>query len=277
MRIALISDTHLSPRSPECVANWHAARRAVERLRPDLTLHLGDITLDGQAHPEELAYAAELVQHWPTEMRCLPGNHDMGDASGEAPLDAALLASYRRRFGPDRWSLTLDGWRLLGINAQLLGSHTPQEQSQWRWIDRLARDHDAPARTALFLHRPLARIDPNDPKRHGRYVAEAARERLLAGPLRATLRLVVSGHTHQYLDSTVHGVRHVWMPSSGFVLPDSMQARVGEKVVGIGAVELDDDTMRFDLWCPDGMVRHDLSAMPAFGDLARDHAVNRGR
>jgi len=28
MRIALISDTHLSARSPECVANSHAARRA---------------------------------------------------------------------------------------------------------------------------------------------------------------------------------------------------------------------------------------------------------
>src|ERR1700760_4599819 len=103
MRIALISDSHLSQRSPECVANWHAARRAVERLEPDLTVHLGDITLDGQSHPEELEFAASLMQCWPTEMRCLPGNHDMGDASGEAALDDALLASYKRFFGPDHW------------------------------------------------------------------------------------------------------------------------------------------------------------------------------
>jgi len=32
MRIALITDSHLSPRAPECVANWHVAWRAVERL-----------------------------------------------------------------------------------------------------------------------------------------------------------------------------------------------------------------------------------------------------
>jgi hypothetical protein len=51
MRIALIADTHLSARAPECVANWHAARRAVERLGADLTVNLGDITLDGQGDP----------------------------------------------------------------------------------------------------------------------------------------------------------------------------------------------------------------------------------
>jgi hypothetical protein len=35
-------------------------------------------------------------------MRCLPGNHDMGDASGEVALDETLLANYQRLFGPDR-------------------------------------------------------------------------------------------------------------------------------------------------------------------------------
>jgi len=114
-------------------------------------------------------------------------------------------------------------------------------------------------------------VRPNDPKDGGRYVAQAARERLLDGPLKPTLRLVISGHTHQYLDVVASGVRHVWMPSSGFVLPDEMQARVGEKLVGIGLLELGDETMRFDLCCPDGMARHELSTMPVFrdGDLIR--------
>jgi hypothetical protein len=125
----------------------------------------------------------------------------------------------------------------------------------------------APDCTALFLHRPLARVRPNDSKTVGRYVNDAARDRLLRGPLNRTLRLVLSGHTHQYLDAIVSGVRHVWMPSSGFVLPDEMQARVGEKVVGLGLLELGSDTMSFDLWCPDGMTRHDLSAMAAFKDV----------
>ena len=38
MRVALITDTHLSARAPECVANWHAARRATERVGAELTL-----------------------------------------------------------------------------------------------------------------------------------------------------------------------------------------------------------------------------------------------
>jgi hypothetical protein len=191
----------------------------------------------------------------------------MGIGCGEAALDDALLAAYERAFGPDRWSFTVAGWQLLGINAQLLGSGTPQEQVQSQWIDALAADAPAGIRTALFLHRPLARVRADDPKDSGRYVPPSARERLLGGRLKRTLRLVVCGHTHQHLDVTDAGVRHVWMPSSAFVLPDAMQPRVGEKPVGIGLLDLDDGTMRFDLWCPDGMLRHDLSRLPAF--LAR--------
>jgi hypothetical protein len=79
-------------------------------------------------------------------------------------------------------------------------------------------------------------VRPNEPKDRGRYVTQAARERWLDGPLEPTLRLVIPGHARQHLDVVASGVRHVWMPSSGFVLPDEMQARVGEKLVGIGLV-----------------------------------------
>ena len=109
-----------------------------------------------------------------------------------------------------------------------------------------------------------ARMGPEGPRPLRR---QGGRERLLRGPLRSTLRAVVSGHTHQALDVTEDGVRHLWIPSSGFVIPDEMQARVGEKVVGIGLLELEGRTLRFDLWCPDGMLRHDLSLMPAFHAL----------
>jgi hypothetical protein len=35
-------------------------------------------------------------------------------------------------------------------------------------------------------------------------------------------------------------------------------------VRGLGLLNLDGDTMEFDLWCPDGMARHDLSVTPEF-------------
>jgi predicted phosphodiesterase len=264
MRIALISDTHLSARAPECVANWHAARRAVERLAANLTVHLGDITLDAQSYGEELVFASRLMQRWPTELRCVPGNHDLGDGSGEVPLDGRLLGAYGAVFGPDRWVVSTGSWRLLGINAQLLGSGSVQELELWRWLDEQVGRAATHAHTALFLHRPLLRPESGERTRKGRYVASAACERLLHGALHRTLRLVVSGHTHQYLDRTVDGVRHLWMPSTAFVLPDEMQARIGEKLVGIGLLDFGGDTAGFDLWCPDGMTRHDVSALRFF-------------
>ena len=269
MRIALLSDTHVSARAPECVANWYAARRAVERLRPDVTVHLGDVTLDGQSDPDELAFASALATKWPTRLRFVPGNHDVGDGSGEAPLDDTLRERFLRFFGPDRWNFVADHWQMLGINAQLLGSGTAQEEAQWRWLEGPAIAAAGARASALFLHRPLVRA-VGDPKRDGRYVPPAAARRLLDGPLRATLRLVVSGHTHQYLDRIDAGVRHLWMPSSAFILPDRLQSRVGAKVVGIGVLAANAEGMRFDLFCPDGMVRHDISCMKAFDALAAE-------
>ena len=268
MRIALLSDTHVSARAPECVANWYAARRAVERLRPDVTVHLGDVTLDGQSDPDELAFASALATKWPTRLRFVPGNHDVGDGSGEAPLDDTLRERFLRFFGPDRWNFVADHWQMLGINAQLLGSGTAEEEEQWRWLESPAIAGVDAVSTVLFLHRPLVRAVANDPKLTGRYVSQAAARRLLDGPLRRTLRLVVSGHTHQYLDVVQAGVRHLWMPSSAFIHPDRLQTRVGDKVVGIGFLGLDAGGARFDLFCPDGMFWHDASQLEAWERLA---------
>ena len=270
MRLALIADTHLCARSPECVANWHAARRAVERLEADLTVHLGDITLDGQSHGEELEFASRLIQHWPTEIRCVPGNHDLGDGPGESPLHERLLRSYKDIFGPDHWMLKAGNWQLLGINAQLLGTDSELESALWEWIANQARSSAGHAHTALFLHRPVLRPRSGELMPKGRYVSHDATERLLKGPLQSTLRLVASGHTHQYIDAMVEGVRHLWVPSTAFILPDDMQTRIGEKLVGIGLLDLSEDAARFDLWCPDGMKRQDVSTLAFFRAMTDD-------
>jgi hypothetical protein len=167
-------------------------------------------------------------------------------------------------------------WELIGLNAQLLATDTPEEAAQWRWLEELAGDDggdDEAAHRVLLLHRPLVRPNAAELGRtRGRYVADGASRRLMEGPLRKTLRLVVSGHTHQVLDrrDAESGVRHVWLPSTAFVLPDAMQPRVGEKIVGLGLLELGDDdggAARVDVWCPEGMTRHDLTALPVFAQM----------
>ena len=61
--------------------------RVVQLLESHPTLHLGDITIDGQNAPDELMVAAAPVRRWPTPMRCVPGVHDLGGNGGEEFFD----------------------------------------------------------------------------------------------------------------------------------------------------------------------------------------------
>jgi len=266
MEIALVADSHLSERAPECVSNWRMAARTVAAADPDLTVHLGDITLDGCDQPDELQFARGLLQAWPTPIVCTPGNHDMGTASGEERLSRAALSRYTAAFGDDHWCLVAGGWTLLGVNAQLFGTGSAEERAQLEWLRGQARRLRSGNRVALFLHRPLLRPMGDVSMPIGRYVhAESARW-LLDGPLRGALRLVVSGHTHQAMDFVAGGVRHVWVPSSGFVISDALQQPVGRKTVGIGWLSLSADDWDYMHLRPTGSVMHELTRLPFYRD-----------
>jgi hypothetical protein len=139
-------------------------------------------------------------------------------------------------------------WHLFGINAQLLGSATTAEAEQWAWLVATAAGLPAGARSVLFLHRPLLCPGSDVDLRSGRYVAPAAAQRLLAGPLGASLEMVLSGHVHQALEWSAGAQRHVWVPSCSFVFSDVLQPRVGAKLVGIGLLTLD-TAARYQLLC----------------------------
>jgi 3',5'-cyclic AMP phosphodiesterase CpdA len=268
VRIALIADSHVSARSPECVRNWNAAAAALPSLEVGLTVHLGDITLDGERHPEEIDFAADLIGRWPTPLRCVPGNHDIGTGSGEAPLSIDRLSHYEAALGADRWLVREGTWALFGVDAQLFGTGSPAEAAQWAWLEHEASalgEHDL---AALFLHRPLVRAAGDRWMPQGRYVNEAAARRLLEGPLRRALRLVVSGHTHQALEFVADGVRHVWVPSSGFVIEDHLQQPVGDKVVGLGLLELGAGWLHYERPILPGLKRHELTALECFAEPA---------
>ena len=85
------------------------------------------------------------------------------------------------------------GWKLMGVNAQLLGTDSAQEAALWAWIEERAPPVAEHAHAASLLHRPILRPLSSEQTRKGRYVSRAATERLLKGPLQTTLRMVVSG------------------------------------------------------------------------------------
>ncbi len=76
------------------------------------------------------------------------------------------------------------------------------------------------------------------------------------------LRLVASGHVHQHRRRTLDGVLHLWTPSAAFVIPDSVQERLGDKHVGLIALELEHDRMRAELVSPAGMTDLDVLDHP---------------
>ena len=260
MRILLISDTHLAAEATPCNENWRAAKAFARRAACDLTIHLGDITFDGIDIPAQHEFARAACADWPTPLRFIPGNHDIGDnppgpgLPSNQPLDTRELARYRTLFGSDYWSMEAGAWLVIALDAQLLGSDSPAEAAQWQWLGSLL-DGAKGRPIALLLHKPLFVDDPEETAPHIRYVPKAPRLALLKRLAAVDLRLVVSGHTHQYLDRSIAGVRHIWVPSAAFFIPDGAQERIGEKVVGMGVLELNNAGHSFDLVCPDGMTQ----------------------
>ena len=235
-RIAQISDTHLSDAKPFFVDNFVRIGEALRASKPDLVLNSGDITLDGASREGDLAAARVLHDALGLPVRFLPGNHDLGDSQDapghhESPIDAERRARYLAHFGPDWWSFDVPGWRVLGLDAQLLGSDLAaaalQEAAVAAAVSDLGTRH-----LALFLHKPLFDRSADEGEITGRFVNPAPRQRLLDHLGTATPTLVVCGHVHQYRATDSAGAHHVWGTSTAFVIPDRIQPRYGIKEVG---------------------------------------------
>jgi predicted phosphodiesterase len=266
MRIALVSDTHLADRVPAFHANWQRVRAWLDRVEPDLILHLGDISVNGADHAAELKEARTAFDGLTAPIRFIPGNHDIGDnpiapgVPNSHPLDLARLEDYRSVFGPDHWSIEAEGWSLIGLNAQLFGTDETEEAAQFAWLESVLQEGDGPL--GLFLHKPLFRTRPEDTEAHIRYVPHDPRQRLLGLLGRRDLRFVASGHTHQHRQHTVDGVEHVWAPSCCMIFNDAMQERIGAKSVGTMLLELTPDGHLFSAEAPSGLQQLDLLDHP---------------
>jgi 3',5'-cyclic AMP phosphodiesterase CpdA len=235
-RIAHISDTHLSADKPFFVANFDHLATAFAAAPPDLLLNTGYISLNGSEEEADLAEARRLHDRLGLELRFIPGNHDLGDnpeiaKDGHPPITAARRARYCRHFGADWWQFDLPGWRLIGVNAQLLGAGLAASAEQEAFI--AAATAGATGRSiALFIHKPLFDKDAEEDAVTGRFVNPEPRRRLFAALGGRLPALVGSGHTHQFRATETMGMAQIWAPSTGFIIPDTHQPRYGTKQVG---------------------------------------------
>ena len=190
---------------------------------------------------DELEFAKTLHTALPVECRYLPGNHDIGDnptALGPVPphpVTAASQQAFLSIFGEDRWRFEAAGWCFIGMNSLVMNTGLASESEQFDWLTSQLSNVDGKP-VALFLHKPLYQNAPDDPERPAtsiRYIPQPARARLIEMLRAVDLRLVASGHIHQRRDYTRGHVRHVWAPSSGFIIPDRIQEVIGIKEVGL--------------------------------------------
>lgn len=265
-RVILVSDTHLSPAAPEAAANWEAVLRYIEQAAPQLVIHLGDLTRDGAHDPADLEYGRQQLDRLPVRWLAVPGNHDVGDnprpgLAENSAVDAARQRQWSEIIGADRWSLTLDGWLVLAINAQLVGSGLAAEDIQWTWLQRRLSERTANQPVALVSHKPMAADDAE--------LAAAPPHRFLPQPGRGRLAslfgsappaLVLSGHAHQYRQLRQDGTDHLWVPTTWAVLPDDRQPVLGAKRSGIISLDFASGRPpRPELVAPDGLAQLTIS------------------
>lgn len=269
MKILLVSDTHLSPQAAAFNQNWQLVTDWVKDSGADLTIHLGDISANGNEQVADLLFAKDLLAQLDSPLQLVPGNHDLGDnishltAANHEEISAESLQQYREVFGQDYWSLQVDDWQLIGLNAQLFGSAGEEEQRMLDWLQGvLAHSKDAvqskPRAVGVFLHKPLFRQQPAEHDKSDRYVPQQAREQLLQILKAYDLRFVISGHTHQYRRTQVAGVEHIWVPSTAFCIPDAVQEPIGQKIVGVMLLTLDENSHHATVVNIEGMQRHNL-------------------
>ena len=238
----VVSDSHLSPGTPEANSNWDAVCDLAGGY--DLVVHVGDLTLNGTEDPGELVHARRLLDALGVPWIAVPGNHDIGDnpgASERFTVTGDRLEHWIDHIGPGHWSVEAGEWIVVGVNAQLFGSDLDEETQQWAWLENcLSRASGRPV--VLVTHKPLtADADELAAAPSYRFVPEPARSRLTASLDDVGSRLVLSGHVHQYRTLVEPERCHVWAPTTWAVLPERLQRTIGVKRSGVVRLRLGPD------------------------------------
>jgi 3',5'-cyclic AMP phosphodiesterase CpdA len=263
-RLLVVSDTHFSRRSAEATRNWSAVVRYSMITGPDLVIHAGDLSLDGARDPTDLEVARNHLDQLQVPWRAIPGNHDIGDnpsPSAEPTVNDERLQRWRKSVGPDRWSVHIGNWTLIGLNAQLFGSGLEAEAEQWEWLGDRFSDQATIGPSALFIHKPLTAVEGELASSPAyRFVPSSARRHLEQLLSHQWCPLVVSGHVHQFrVWDDEHRRLHTWAPTTWAVLPEFVQTTIGLKRCGVLSVTLSaDGTAAVDMIEPPGLSQFTL-------------------
>ena len=233
-RYAIISDTHLRPKSESSSpwatnlqtnsrANWIVDQ--VNKHEPDLVIHLGDI-IHPVPHQPSYTAAAEVARQVFGELDApihyVPGNHDIGDKHNPNvpayPVDAHGLKVYASAFGPRYSSFDHGGVHFVLINSSVINSGLPEEAEQRRWLEK-DLDENQGKRIHLFSHYPPYIVEPWEASNYDN-VDEPGRSWLLGLLSEHNVEAMFAGHVHQFGYNAYAGTRIYNLLSTCFVRQD---------------------------------------------------------
>jgi predicted phosphodiesterase len=237
LRFAVISDSHIRlpagaaeggyPSNALTVDRSTRIVEAVNALRPDFVVHLGDVVhpipaLD--SHEEAVLVAHDVFRRLDAPLYVLPGNHDIGDKHNAwmpAPVvEEDSHAVFARHWGPLYQSFDANDCHFVMLDTPVLNSGLGREAEQRAWLERdLAENAEAGRRLFVFTHYPLFLFEPDEPK-HYDNIEEPARSWLLELLKRYRAEAVFSGHVHNFFFNHLDDVRHYIVPSISFVRPE---------------------------------------------------------
>ena len=140
----------------------------------------------------------------------LPSNHDVGEAGHHfQPVDDTRLRRWRARFGANWWVEDMAGWRLIGLDALILGSGGADEARKLAWLDETMRGVDG----RRIAYKPLFLDNPGEGDTGYWSIKPQSRARLLASLERARRQR----HLHKARDFRRTATRSLWASASSFL------------------------------------------------------------
>ncbi|MGV2125897.1 metallophosphoesterase family protein [Agrobacterium vitis] len=260
MKIAILADPHIGSQNDVFVENWKAVVKTVNGYEDvELAIVLGDLTLDGANIEADLAFGAAQLKAINAPVLVLPGNHDIGDIARDStqPADDTRLAAWETHFGAWYWQCdAVEGWRLIGLNSQIIGSGLPAEEQQWSALENMLKER-GDRKGVLFLHMPLFLEDWNEGDRPAWALKTESRLRLQRLIADHAVFAVVSGHMHRtlHLQQKNEPVL-IWTPASSFLARDeSMPSQPGKELLGVTLLDFRNDDISVEFIDIDGLMK----------------------
>jgi len=223
LRIIQISDPHLGLRRPFFQHNWELLVDLLNAETYDLIVCTGDMSIEGAAFEDELAFAARQFQRLRGPVAFVPGNHDVGNSlpdvrGGETLINAARREAFVRHFGADFWFRDIGtGWRLVGLNSMLPGSGLTAEAEQLAMVEEAAASAGG-RRLMVLQHKPLYMRTPDETVPSQSALYPEHRHRLKEALSQAPNAVICSGHIHDYKTASWDGLEQIWAPSTAFIM-----------------------------------------------------------